>query len=633
MIIEWTLKNFKSIKKLDQFHISPVTVLAGANSSGKTTLLQSILLLSQTLSSPVGTRLLVLNGDQVKLGTWADVPHADLEAEPVEFKCILEIPRDISLEFTESNVIVGRASLRSRRWLRNISKITLSVSLRSLKSKGRMLSEPTIDSVRVGIEVPFTTGTRARTYKELETNIRRRKKLRSRKELDELVPLLPTGIDESTLNYIVEETQRQLEFEFGDEFGFEGPSIIPTSNLGASFVHCLPNRLIRKYDATARQINEQIKYLLSSWTTRSQKRTAANNLVKLTQSTTNEKPEKLVRQMARCINNFLEFFDVKEKIKALTSTEIISHLISLQSKLRTQRRLPELSFILSLDWQDIIPKKAREFAIESVTVSEPLRTGMVILRNFFANNVKYLGPLRDEPRVIYALPPTPEVADVGIKGEYTAVVLDRYKNRIVSFKDPISKRTRKMTLQDAVCFWLNYMGILESVSTLDAGKLGYRLNVRAPELDRDLDLTTVGVGASQVLPILVMALLAEPNTLLIFEQPEIHLHPRVQSMLGDFFLSMGQVGKRCLIETHSEYLVNQLRNRIVEAKDDEILKLINICFVERKGNQSLFKEIKIDEYGAILNWPTGFFDEGTVQTESIIRMRTTKRKTRQQQDQ
>ena len=190
-----------------------------------------------------------------------------------------------------------------------------------------------------------------------------------------------------------------------------------------------------------------------------------------------------------------------------------------------------------------------------------------------------------------------------------------------------------MTLQDAVCFWLNYMGILESVSTLDAGKLGYRLNVRAPKLDRDLDLTTVGVGASQVLPILVMALMAQSNTLLIFEQPEIHLHPRVQSMLGDFFLSMGQVGKRCLIETHSEYLVNQLRNRIVEAKNDEILRLVNIYFVEREGNQSLFKEVQIDEYGAILNWPTGFFDEGTVQTESIIRMRTTKRKTRQQQDQ
>ena len=71
--------------------------------------------------------------------------------------------------------------------------------------------------------------------------------------------------------------------------------------------------------------------------------------------------------------------------------------------------------------------------------------------------------------------------------------------------------------------WLIYLGVAESVVTIDKGKLGHELKVVPPGLSQPHDLTHVGVGVSQVLPILVMCLLADPDTTLVFEQPELHL--------------------------------------------------------------------------------------------------------------
>ena len=62
MILEWTLGNFKSVRQTPKLKLSPLTILCGANSSGKSTIIQSILMISQTLGSPNVTRPLVLNG-------------------------------------------------------------------------------------------------------------------------------------------------------------------------------------------------------------------------------------------------------------------------------------------------------------------------------------------------------------------------------------------------------------------------------------------------------------------------------------------------------------------------------------------------------------------------------------------
>jgi predicted ATPase len=82
-------------------------------------------------------------------------------------------------------------------------------------------------------------------------------------------------------------------------------------------------------------------------------------------------------------------------------------------------------------------------------------------------------------------------------------------------------------LPKAVLDWLDYMGVASDIKTVDKGKLGYELKVVTGNSGALHDLTHVGVGVSQVLPILVQSLLAEKGSTLIFEQPELGLHPRV----------------------------------------------------------------------------------------------------------
>ena len=162
----------------------------------------------------------------------------------------------------------------------------------------------------------------------------------------------------------------------------------------------------------------------------------------------------------------------------------------------------------------------------------------------------------------------------------------------------------------------------------DMGKLGHELKVALANSDGKHDLTHVGVGVSQVLPILVMCLLAEADSALVFEQPELHLHPKVQTLLGDFFLSVALCNKQCIVETHSEYLIDRLRFRIAAAEGDILADRAKIYFVEKPGAASAFREVTINEYGAIVDWPEGFFDQSQQQAEEILKAAAMKRKAR-----
>lgn len=119
----------------------------------------------------------------------------------------------------------------------------------------------------------------------------------------------------------------------------------------------------------------------------------------------------------------------------------------------------------------------------------------------------------------------------------------------------------------------------------------------------------VGIGISQVLPVLVMAY-GSRNKLLAMEQPEIHLHPALQAELGDVFIeaALGERGNTFILETHSEHLILRLMRRIREgtvSPDD-----IGVVFVEPLARGSRFIELRIDEEGDFTDeWPGGFFEE------------------------
>ena len=198
-----------------------------------------------------------------------------------------------------------------------------------------------------------------------------------------------------------------------------------------------------------------------------------------------------------------------------------------------------------------------------------------------------------------------------------------------NFQEPELKRqAASRTLLAAAKDWVKYLGVADDIATRDRGKLGHELKVQVSKDGGDHDLTHVGVGVSQVLPILVLSLLADEDTTLIFEQPELHLHPKVQTLLGDFFLSMSLLGKQCIVETHSEYLINRLRFRAASAPlEHSISDVVKIYFVEKDDETSRFRQVVINDYGAITDWPDGFFDQSQVEAEQILKAASKKRKT------
>ncbi len=130
----------------------------------------------------------------------------------------------------------------------------------------------------------------------------------------------------------------------------------------------------------------------------------------------------------------------------------------------------------------------------------------------------------------------------------------------------------------------------------------------------------VGIGISQVLPILVGAY-ASKNQIIAIEQPEIHLHPALQAELGDVFIqsALGPNKNRFMIETHSEHLLLRVMRRMRETHNsklpDEIPPItpkdVCVLFVQPKGTSSAVRHLELDEEGQLLDvWPGGFFEEG-----------------------
>jgi predicted ATPase len=91
MITKWSIQNFKSFRNRTDLELAPVTIFAGANSSGKSSIIQSLLLLKQTVQYAPPTRAMALNGPLVKLGAFSDVKNATSEGEFVGIAWELEL--------------------------------------------------------------------------------------------------------------------------------------------------------------------------------------------------------------------------------------------------------------------------------------------------------------------------------------------------------------------------------------------------------------------------------------------------------------------------------------------------------------------------------------------------------------
>lgn len=238
------------------------------------------------------------------------------------------------------------------------------------------------------------------------------------------------------------------------------------------------------------------------------------------------------------------------------------------------------------------------------------------------DNIKYLGPLREPPDKPTQRPSLGQTGDIGPSGEFTASVLQRFGNDTVLAPTPDGESS-EMPLIEAVQVWGRHLRLLRSIRVVQEAKLGNVITVESEGLNKEVPLDTVGVGVSQLLPVLVLCLLSEPGSMILLEQPELHLHPALQQRLADFLIAAARSGRQLIVETHSEYIVSRLRRRIAEdtSDEDELLSMSKIVFAERDPQTGVttYREVELSPFGKIEDWPRGFFDQASEEEREIIR--------------
>ena len=632
MITKWKVFNFKSIREETELDLGPLTIFAGANSSGKSTFIQSILLVAQTLAHKVGSRSVVLNGALTSLGQFDDLKSNGSESDQITIKGTCRPLPDQEAVIRRKPQFPSRGAIYYGPQANQLQEIACELSFDADPSSSQrdlfqiqprlfatQLSCVYRDEDNVDEKADISIHHSAKVISEIE----------GADGASEIDDQLRAG-----LAYAVE-----LDEDFMTEVKEDFRSAKP---IGCMLRHFLPERIIYAIDTIEEDANAITMALHYDGRRAIGSRRRLGREIVLS-----EEIIAVLREILEGTVDFDKTFMDKPRRESLFGAESETLTFRawherLRDLLPHERRKVQQVLRECEDLFDRIHATMKASTAEKsethdfVQVRPPrlITEATWYLDNFFASSLKYLGPLRDAPKPLYPLAPAADPRDVGLRGEHTASILELHKNKKIlyipsaNFKDPvIDRKPATRTLEAAVIDWLQYLGVASSVKSRDQGKLGHELKVGLSNSDDTHDLTHVGVGVSQVLPILVMCLLADRDSTLVFEQPELHLHPKVQTLLGDFFLSMALCNKQCIVETHSEYFIDRLRFRIAAAPPEkELNSQAKIYFVEKPSQASSFREVVINEYGAISDWPDGFFDQSQQQAEEILRAAAMKRK-------
>lgn len=219
----------------------------------------------------------------------------------------------------------------------------------------------------------------------------------------------------------------------------------------------------------------------------------------------------------------------------------------------------------------------------------------------------YLGPLRDYPRRTYtAIGAQP--GDMGRRGERVvdALLAARESGQLIKR----GKGKKQQSLEARVAECLRTLGLIshfEVRAVTPGGKL-YQVWVRQHAEAPEVLLTDVGFGVSQILPVIALCYYAPRGSTLILEQPEIHLHPKVQAGLADVLIDAIQhQGIQIILESHSEHLLRRLQRRVAEETLAADQAALYFCRLER--GESKLTPLELDMFGTIRNWPDGFFGD------------------------
>jgi len=223
------------------------------------------------------------------------------------------------------------------------------------------------------------------------------------------------------------------------------------------------------------------------------------------------------------------------------------------------------------------------------------------------DSIYYLGPLREYPKREYPWSGTSPL-DVGLRGERTieAMLSATARNEIRNH----GGRTHYKPFQEMIAYWLKELRLIHEfkIDEIGSGANLYRAVVKRDAKSSEALLTDVGFGVSQVLPALVLLYYVPEGSTVLMEQPEIHLHPSVQSGLADVIMTVAKTRNlQVIVESHSEHLLRRFQRRVAE--NSYSAEDIKLYFCDSVGGESKLVDLEMDLFGEILNWPPEFFGD------------------------
>ncbi|TAK79660.1 MAG: DUF3696 domain-containing protein [Betaproteobacteria bacterium] len=218
----------------------------------------------------------------------------------------------------------------------------------------------------------------------------------------------------------------------------------------------------------------------------------------------------------------------------------------------------------------------------------------------------YLGPVRRlaQRDYVWAGRMPAHIGDDGAKAVDALIASGVARQSALKRKQALPAEAQ---LFEQTIHWLKAMNLADGLAIRALGSSA-RHELMIESDGQASNLKDVGVGVSQVIPVIVAALFAQPGHIVIVEEPESHLHPLAQSMLAELLTQVSKERNvQFIVETHSEHLFRRMQTLI--AKQEITTNDAAMYFIEREGRQAKLRELIPNKFGAIANWPDKFFGD------------------------
>lgn len=297
--------------------------------------------------------------------------------------------------------------------------------------------------------------------------------------------------------------------------------------------------------------------------------------------------------------SFVNLGDFEDIANSHDATKIIS----LGLKIRSKERIDHFTSKWIIDKTNFLPNLYEQKA--NVIADTPKSRGNgrpMSTFNFGLKNINFLGAFRKQPQRTNL-----EQNKAEFKIEKDG---EGYLDQIVEWEKRGNGKIKQLIKV------MKGLELIEDVKTKRLSGGRFEILVKPVSSKNATSLSNVGYGVSQFLPIIVSDLQLPDDSTLFLAEPEIHLHPSVQSKFGDYIVNqVNKTQKNYVIETHSEYFLNKIRLAIVkgELKKEDI----KIYFLENKDDDTEVFDIDFKKNGAIKNAPKTFFETYSIDVMDI----------------